>query len=489
MKNRQDIKAFITDLETSFPVDSWTIDGAHIWPIIRTQMFLHLVESIEPYSSSKKDFSVPLTAQKNTLLNKIKSTNRYKRFRAKKYLNSLRQADLLFSSAFIYRSNFKDKSYDKFADPIFDQVQYSGLLIEHSPSHVFDKEKAYKKERVFYLTDALDFVLKSNKRNQRVSLPHSFELANYNDFILKLQREELLTSYLPRIKGEAELGKLMTRFQDFAELYIELLKRVKPKMVFSICYYSFPVFALNYAAKKLGIRTIEIQHGPQTQEHLSYASWTKIPKNGFNIMPQTFWTWDKHSDQLIDQWTSKTSCHDHLIGGNPWIQFHSLDQSNEKDTILYSLQNQTLEHLFSDDIVHLIKEIKEYKWLLRLHPRQAESKEEFEIFLKEKGILHLIEYEQATSLPLPSLLARTKLHITNFSGCTLEAAEFQVPTILIDQRGVGAFSELIDEGKAIFCADYKSLLTNTKKLLTTEQKKSAIKRYDYNEIISELIKE
>ena len=36
---RSDIKEIINDVEAKFPVDKWIIDGIHIWPVIRIQLY------------------------------------------------------------------------------------------------------------------------------------------------------------------------------------------------------------------------------------------------------------------------------------------------------------------------------------------------------------------------------------------------------------------------------------------------------------------
>lgn len=472
-------------MEDKYPVDTWKINDVHIWPIIRTQLFLHLVEKIEPYSKSKSANNPTIQLSSNPLIKRIQTSGRFKKYQAKKILNKLHNVDLLFSSASIYRSTFKGESYDKFADPILDQVNRSGVIVEHSPSHLFNKEIAHKKERVFYLTDAMDYILKSSERKERIQKEKRFQLELWERFINELKEIEIVQSYLPKLE-EKELDKLINRFEDFKAMYAEILNRTQPKLVFSICYYSFPVFALNHVAKSMGIKTIEIQHGPQTTEHLAYASWSKVPKEGFNTMPEVYWNWDEHSNNIIDQWTSKTKSHRNIVGGNPWINFHRNAQGENQNIILYSLQNQTLEHLFPDEVVDAIKNVKGYEWWLRLHPRQTESRAEFEIFLKEKGILDLVNFIEATQLPLPTVLNKSKLHITNFSGCTLEASEFGIPTILIEERGLNAFKELVEEEKAFYCSDLKDLTLMIQKLLSTEKKEVVQKNFNYSEILDQL---
>jgi UDP-N-acetylglucosamine 2-epimerase len=68
----------------------------------------------------------------------------------------------------------------------------------------------------------------------------------------------------------------------------------------------------------------------------------------------------------------------------------------------------------------------------------------------EKEIWNLINIEEATKDPLPQLQSNAKLHITHSSGATIEAAEFGVKTILINEIGKNYYAGLIAENKALY---------------------------------------
>lgn len=489
MKKRADIKSFLLDLESKFSVDTWTIDNIHVWPILRTQIFLNLLHKVETsYVIEKKKEKPEIILSSNPLIKKIQTSPRYKLFKAKRTLHRLRKADIVFGSSHVYRSLYNDISYDKFADSVLEEIPFSGYLIEHSESHLFDKSRIFKPKRVFYLFDAFDLIKKSEKRKIRIATQKDIRLDSYQEFLAQLKATGLLDDYIPKISVEG-LDKLMDRFHDYREMYELILNRTKPKLVFSICFYSFPVFALNYVANKRGIKTVEIQHGPQTTEHMSYTSWSNVPNQGFNTMPKVFWNWDQHSNRIIDEWTRDNPFHENLIGGNPWIQFHKSEQATERNVILYSLQVLSFDHMFPDRIVNLIKNNPSFDWWIRMHPRQAEHREEFNAFLKSKGIDDRVILDEATQLPLPEVLNKTLLHITNFSGCTLEAAEFNIPSIILEDRGYVAFRDLIENEKAYYCPDEASLLTSFDLLSRKQVSSKNREKYNYTEIIDRLIKE
>jgi hypothetical protein len=113
----------------------------------------------------------------------------------------------------------------------------------------------------------------------------------------------------------------------------------------------------------------------------------------------------------------------------------------------------TLEQLFTPQLLDCIRSSSEI-WFLRLHPRQMNEKDALINFFKKENLLHKINIEAATNDPLPQLLANAKLHVTHFSGTTIEASFFNLKTILLNKNGLVSFPELIAKNQAIYI-DYK----------------------------------
>lgn len=54
-------------------------------------------------------------------------------------------------------------------------------------------------------------------------------------------------------------------------------------------YYGFDdLYSALITASKLKIKTIDFQHGPQTNVDLAFSNWNKVPAVGFNAMPVEF---------------------------------------------------------------------------------------------------------------------------------------------------------------------------------------------------------
>ncbi len=64
------------------------------------------------------------------------------------------------------------------------------------------------------------------------------------------------------------------------KLYEAWFRRVRPYVLIAECYYDYKMMAI-YAAKKLGIPTIEFQHGMITEQTFPYICRKKFTDNPF----------------------------------------------------------------------------------------------------------------------------------------------------------------------------------------------------------------
>lgn len=248
-----------------------------------------------------------------------------------------------------------------------------------------------------------------------------------------------------------QLSKDISNVDRYVLVWNKILEKVNPNIIYQLCYYSPAMLGLNIVAHHKGIPTVDMQHGPQGQYHLAYGSWKEVPNEGYEALPDKFFTWDEVSTKYIKEWTCNTSKHSVVCTGNPWVEkwkrgdFKSSEYDWPKNIILYTLQpiGEPLEP-------YLLKAIKntrnKWNWWLRLHPRQLEELEEVRHKLSRYGIGNSVNITDATNLPLPEILIHTKVHITKFSGCAIEAFEFGVPSILLDERGKDYFSDYLEYG-------------------------------------------
>ncbi|WP_445718809.1 hypothetical protein [Flavobacterium sp.] len=458
MQNRVDIKNFIVQIERDFSVNKWQVNGIHLWPILRIKLCFFLIYQVE---SEKNDFkqnvsgSAPVISTFRKKLFQIKRNFQKAKESLKFYIwkSKLPQKNYIFLGGDAHRVNYKNARFNRFFDVLISKyaIENQSLYFEYGnqlEKNQYQPEKVYFYEK-FFLGFQYLYRLKSRQVNFNwtgFSLFEDFLLSNEltHDFILKNNRTEIenwaTSLFLPKIA-----------------FFTEVIRKIQPKQIHFLCYYSDFNYALLVAANQLKITTVEMQHGPQTDIHLSYGSWTVVPSEGYAVLPRVFWNWDENSASVLNKWMQNNTTYKVKVIGNPWMDYwRAMSQSYANNNfILYSLQPNpiTLEQLFTPQLLDCIRSSSEI-WFLRLHPRQMNEKDALINFFKKENLLHKINIEAATNDPLPQLLANAKLHVTHFSGTTIEASFFNLKTILLNKNGLVSFPELIAKNQAIYI-DYK----------------------------------
>lgn len=457
MQNRSHIKEFILQIEQDLPVNDWNINGTHLWPILRIRLFFYLINKIENKQNLK--------AQKNTIAN-VSLFFKIKR-KLKNYTNilyyflwkiKLPQKKYVFVGADAHRVNYKKSRFNRYFDVWIEKnLSYSQSMYFEYGSDLNDQ---YNKPLIYKFNKALKGFI-SFKKSIKIKTKN---FNGYDKFLHIVKKNPLLLDFA-EINSELNLLNWYKNGFGVKSLFFnKVLQKIQPAQVAVLCYYSEDLFALIASANKLGIETIDMQHGPQTDIHLSYGSWSCVPTEGYDVLPRTFWCWDTYSKEVLDKWISKNKIYSSIIVGNPWVDYWKSKSNSyqHKNFILYSLQPNpiTLEQTFTPQIIESIKSCT-YKWFIRLHPRQLNQLSEIKQLLLEKHVLNLVNIEDATNDPLPELLANAKVHITHFSGSALEADFFGLKTVLINEIGLTSFPHLLEK-KAAYFIDYQDEEFSTK---------------------------
>jgi len=453
INSREDIRDFIVSIEDKFPVNLWKVNGICIWPILRIRLYFYLMLEIE---GKKKE------APKKTTNNKISFFKKtpYKVKRQiqkihgvfKEYFlwkQNLPQKEFLFLGANGHRVNHKGKRYNRYFDVLIEQYELKdeSLFFEYDSSTICNQ---YHKDLLFKFNKALiAFKYFFSFKFKKVS----FNNEGYNLFLDYLLDNELTKDFAISNSEENICYWAQMQLVPKVQFFKKVLQKIQPKKVLILCYYSDDVMALVAAANKLGIETIEMQHGPQTSIHLAYGSWTTVPEKGYDMLPRTYWCWDSYSKNVLDEWVKASPLYNSRVIGNPWVDYWKNKEENYPNSnyILYTLQPNplTLDQLFDNKLIDFIKE-QPYIWFIRLHPRQLEELNSIRLLLENKGVLHKVNIDNATNDALPQLLANAKIHITHFSGTAIESSFFGKKTILLNPIGLTSFPNLIAANKAVY---------------------------------------
>ncbi|WP_240222236.1 hypothetical protein [Rheinheimera hassiensis] len=338
--------------------------------------------------------------------------------------------------------NFKDKLYSPLADSVVD------LLIKQNMSFL-TLATPYSKGRGH-----------SAYGNPKIFNCRFFAIALMGHFLKFFIGKESSIEY---------------RYKKRINIWTEILEAVKPQLVIGI----HPDPELCFAAKNLSIPIYDLQHGVVAVNNWPYAK--KLTETITTATPTGILCWDEGSCKAASSWAFE---HDIKVisAGNPWYERFAIP--NEKDhvvtellskkrhfnngrkTILVSLQWE-LKGLYYKDIEfngficeqlqNVIIASTQFNWLIRLHPVQLRSDNisDCKDYLdKVFGSFDNVEWEEASSTPLPLLLSYVDLHITDSSSIVTEAAWFNIPSALLNPliapgaRYQDLFSEEISRGIA-----------------------------------------
>lgn len=459
MQNRVDIKNFIVQLECDFSVNEWQVNGIHLWPIIRIKLFFYLINKMEfeaetPHSQTNS--SAKEIAQVRKLLYRLK--------RKVKQLNTIRhyllwkrrlpQKKYLFLGGDVHRVTHGNSRFNRFFDVLIDQygIQEQALYFEYGSKIVNNQ---YRSKRVLFFEP---FFIGFKLLHRSSSNQATFSWTGFSAFQDFLATNPITSSFVEQNDIPSLEYWATAHFLPKIDFFKEVLAVVQPTQIHFLCYYSEFNFALLIAANQAKIETVEMQHGPQTDIHLAYGSWTTIPEAGYDVLPRTYWNWDESSANVLKKWMQQNHNYEVKVIGNPWLDYWKTKSQAypHKDFILYSLQPNpiTLAQLFTPQLLECIRSGNEI-WFIRLHPRQMHEMDTIVALLAKKNLLDKVSITEATQDPLPQLLANAKLHITHSSGTAIEATFFGLKTVLLNEIGLASFPELLAKHQAIYI-DYRT---------------------------------
>jgi hypothetical protein len=234
-----------------------------------------------------------------------------------------------------------------------------------------------------------------------------------------------------------------------SRLFESLLAASGAKIAILAHYYNALGMAFVLACHRVGIPTVDVQHGWQLGDHAAYMDWCSLPPSGYELLPRLFWCWSQEEVDGINAWaTGARTAHWAVLGGNPW-HWYWLEGAGQdigqrfqlprtgSTNILVTVQPPPVSAL---NTLRSVMEgcPKSWKWWLRLHPRCRDAATVRATAAFFQGRADCV-VEEAGRAPLPLLLQKVDLHITANSSTIIEAAEFGVPSIVLDPLSCETF--------------------------------------------------
>ncbi len=235
----------------------------------------------------------------------------------------------------------------------------------------------------------------------------------------------------------------------------ELIACIKPRAVFVTSFTGYP--ALIWACRDANIPVIDLQHGGMSSRHGIVTHYHRLPRDGYEVLPDQFWCWDQNTTDMINGWMGRgSSRHLAVAAGNAFWHLCRRsaldDELNEKEqAFLSGLPGRKValvtliygKSQFLPDIVRAAIEAagSDVFWLIRMHGLNRERGDEIDAMLP--GLQDRYDWAMATQLPLPMLLDRADVHVTQFSSTWREADMLGVPTAFVDAKVRSYFPEAL----------------------------------------------
>lgn len=348
------------------------------------------------------------------------------------------RADLFFStySTSRYSRNARGEHVDAFVSPLvrWAQEMDPGLMAEIEEYPVGGEFRVPRDLPTRYV--GLRHLLIAS----RARLTRGGAAAGMREFLAEARRLAARAGGVCASLEERSVEQALAAFRLWEGRYARRFARLRPRAVFVVTYYTAHGMAMMAAARRVGILTVDLQHGVQGPEHVAYGKWPPPPAGGFRLLPDVFWCWSPADVANIERWAGAS--HAAVEGGNIWTQHvaeHPGDFPGRAELgarIAGSGRRFRVLATLSPGAPHFLAELREAMasplnqdvfWMVRLHPGMFAEEAEVEAALAP---FHpFCDVALSSRLPLPAALDLTDLHLTEFSSVVLEAEQAGVPSL------------------------------------------------------------
>ncbi|MCW5632658.1 MAG: glycosyltransferase [Rubrivivax sp.] len=456
MKNSAEVLAAIHALEEAFPVDTWHCGDLPLWPWYRVRLYVDAVNDMLAASPSLK----PLARLRHLAGRAARAVGRvplasWRDRRSNAPVRSGATAVLLSDGMSFTRLG--EAWYDRVMDPVLQGLAAQG----HAGLKLTPLAEAHVPRMVpsRFVQPRIDLIkLLATRRPVRLHAPGLDAL--------RLAAAERFRVAAP---DEAWLRLQAARLQALASWFDKPLRATGASLAFVNTYYSLEGQAFVLAARRLGLRTIDLQHGMQGPQHVAYAGWSRVPAGGYATLPDEFWVWSEEDADVIRAWGARAEVpHRPRVTGNYWLD-RWRDESEplvarflaEAAAQRGGAERQVLVSLIwgvseDEEINRLIEAARRcppsFGWWWRLHPVEAHRRAELAARLQRHG-LDGSRVGAATDLPLYALVRRADIVVSHSSTVLAEAAQLGVPCVVTSDYGAGLHERLVRDGLATHAND------------------------------------
>jgi len=387
-----------------------------IWPFIRKDV-------IERIYYRQTNSSIPMaTSEKSGIFNKflyIYNLIKYNPFRYNDF-------PIVFTSTQRVVNVKRDgKFFNRAIDYLALGYPNISLVLEFSERKILRQPRYFNNiayEDYIYFKLYLKKIFTKFTKQDEVNINNFIEYIN-SKFNIYLDKEDI---YLIKKK----LIQHITLYPFIYKYYRKLLSKLKPSILISVGRGAKRVYIFK-AAKDMGIKVAEVQHGIITKAHplYNYSDAVANNKEFKTYLPDYLLTFGEFWNNNMRDPTKK------VIIGSPHFtemvkRFADIQHRNMKEKYILFISQGTLTKVFVDLAKDLIKKISknEYKIIFRLHPGEVPFEERY----KELYYFDNIEVDKHGDIY--ELIYNCDCMVGCYSTTIYEALAFKKPIFIIDNQ-------------------------------------------------------
>lgn len=397
------------DIEKKYNVKSIETDGVQIWPWLRLE-FMYI--SLKEYKSKVINRQIKISTLFELFIN---------------FLCWFRKYDYIMFSSSNQRVEVDSNMYDKSLDYIVDVLgQDKCLTIEVPYPNHFKRKKYYTQNVVsFRVLDVFRLIFKKALRTK-------VNIENINELNLLLKENDLLL--------RSKLSTLTKYFNNDVKIYTLLLKLYKPKSVFVNNAYGKMAFV--FAANKLGIKTVEVQHGVIGHQHPAYNSNISLDARFY---PKFILLNGTNDANAINKSKIYANTQTYIVGS--YFLDEAISNFNKNSKFVKRLNDYeirigvTLQLDFEIELIDLIIEVAREtpKFVFILIPRGDYITDLDTLDLPSNIITDMMD-------GFYNVIQHCDIHTTIYSTCALESPSFNITNIIYNYKNLSVdyFIGLLD---------------------------------------------
>lgn len=438
------------------------IQNCKFWSLIREDTYFDIIRQNQKLGKAHSDFS------SQSRLKKILGILSF-------FKNTITNNKLIYREKDLLVINHSRRVYDgKYHNCLYTDLILKNLDITYYVFEIakFGEHRKPMDTKDLIYSDAIDLKFYTKYFLNRITKTNCL---TYNEI---KYLEGLVNKLNSRFDVEISTSRFITKIEKSIQMhlilikqYTNMLKKIKPKLVIEVVGYERRRKAINSAAKRLNIPTIELQHGTMGKYHIAYNFAEKMDIHTFPDYVFTFGQFWKDNTRLpIDDNRVK-------VVGWPYFEqkvneYNKEEQYDTKRTILFISQGTIGKELskVAIDISQMIDK-QNYRIIYKLHPGEYDRWKSEYPWLSDENI----EVIDNNHNDMHHYFAKSDIQIGVYSTAIFEGLGYGLKTYIVKLYGHQYMEELYKNNIALLVDNPLSIIKDL--VYINESKKSFDDKY------------